>query len=84
MSYLLLFLGQGLNFLLAVINIRAASKGLIKWTAASDFIISLVSFVLIQHIAKANNTMEIIAYASGGAVGSAIAILITRSWDATR
>lgn len=81
MTYLILFFGQGLNFLIAVINIRAASRGLIKWTVISDFVFSMVSFLLIQHIAHANNMWEVLAYATGGGVGSAIAILLTRKWD---
>ena len=81
MTYLLLFFGQGLNFLIAVINIRAASRGLIKWTVASDFVFSMVNFTLINHIAKAKDIWEMLAYAAGGGVGSAIAILVTRRWD---
>lgn len=77
----LLFFGQALNFLIAIINIRAASKGYIGWTMTSDFIFSAVNFTLIGHIAKANNWIELIAYAMGGAIGSGAAILVTRKWD---
>lgn len=81
MTYLLLFLGQGINFLIAVVNIRAASRGYIKTTMASDFLFSAVNFLLIQHIATAKDWREMLAYATGGAIGSASAILITRRWD---
>ena len=81
MTYALLFFGQGLNFLIAVINIRAASRGLIACTVVSDVIFSLVSFILIHHIAVANTWMEMGMYAAGGGAGSALAIVLTRKWD---
>ena len=81
MRYLLLFAGQGLNFLIAVVNIRAASRGLITVTAISDFLFCAVNFVLIQKVASANDSTELIAYALGGACGSALAITLTRRWD---
>ena len=81
MIYVILFFGQGLNFLIAVINIRAASRGMIKWTVITDVIFSMVSFTLIQHIATAGNLWELLAYAVGGGAGSALAIYVTSHWD---
>lgn len=81
MIYLLLFCGQGLNFLIAVVNIRAASRGYVKFTMATDFVFSAVNFWLIQHIAQAHTGAELLAYATGGAIGSAAAIWLTRHWD---
>lgn len=81
MNYFLLFIGQAINFLIAVVNIRAATRGYIKLTMASDFLFSAVNFLLVQHIAKANNWGELLSYATGGAIGSATAILLTRRWD---
>lgn len=80
MRYLWLFVGQGLNFLLAVVNIRAASHG--KWllTGLSDFVFCVVNFLLIQRIAVANDWGELLAYAMGGGVGSIVAMFLTRRW----
>lgn len=79
--YLLLFLGQGLNFLVAIVNIRAASKGKVAVTMASDFVFCAINFVLIQKVAAAQDWRELLAYAAGGSVGSACAIYLTRHWD---
>ena len=81
MSYVRLFVGQGLNFLIAVFNIRAASKGKIWLTGVSDFAFCLVNFYLIQKIAAAGTTLEMFAYASGGMAGSMLAVKLTRRWD---
>lgn len=79
--HLMLFFGQMLNFVIAVINIRAASKGYIKITMASDFVFSAVNFLLITKIAQAHNYRELLDYAIGGAIGSGLAILMTKKWD---
>lgn len=81
MRYAILFFGQGLNFIIAVVNIRAAARGLIKTTMATDFVFCVVNFLLIQKIAQAGNALELLAYASGGSLGAAAAILLTRRWD---
>lgn len=81
MSYLLLFLGQALNFLLIVINIRACSKGKIAIAVLTDFAICVLGFGLIHVIAAAHVPLEVLAYALGGSAGSAGAILLTRKWD---
>lgn len=81
MRYLLLFCGQMLNFLIAVVNIRAASKGKLAFTMGSDFLFCAVNFILIQKVAQANNPFELFAYATGGAIGSGLAILLTKTWD---
>ena len=82
MTYLLLFCGQAVNFLIAVFNIRAASRGKIWLTGTSDFAFCIVNFLLIQKIAEASNTWEMLAYASGGMGGSMLAVKLTRKWDA--
>ena len=76
----ILFFGQGLNFLIAITNIRAASKGYILTTGISDFLFCLVNFVLIQRIASAGSGLEILAYALGGMVGSMAAVYLTKHW----
>jgi len=81
MRYLLLFAGQSLNYLIAIINIRAASRGKLWFTSATDFLFCVVNFLLIQHIAITGSHWDMLAYASGGATGSALAILLTRRWD---
>lgn len=81
MHYLLLFVGQGVNFLIAVLNIRAAARGKIAITAGTDFLFCAVNFLLIQRVATARNHWELLAYALGGACGSALAIVVTRRWD---
>mgnify|MGYP001586542033 CR=1 FL=1 len=81
MKYLFLFGGQGLNFLIAVFNIRAASRGKIWLTGSSDFVFCVVNFLLIQYIAVASSWLEILAYASGGMIGSMLAVRFTRRWD---
>jgi len=81
--YALLFFGQMLNFVIAVINIRAASKGKIAITMGSDFLFCAVNFILIQKVAQANNYQELLAYAIGGSIGSGLAILVTKRWDHT-
>ena len=81
MRYLILFGGQCINFLIAIINIRAASRGKIWITSSTDFLFSAVNFLLITKIAQARDMWEMLAYAMGGAVGSAIAIVLTRRWD---
>lgn len=83
MSYLLLFLGQALNFLLIVVNIRACSKGKILAAVLTDFAICVLGFGLIHVIASAHAPLQVLAYALGGSVGSASAILLTRRWDTT-
>lgn len=77
---LVLFAGQGVNFLIAVINMRAIAAGKWGWTAASDFVFCLVSFTLIQQVAEATNRVEMLAYALGGTVGSLAAMWMTQHW----
>jgi hypothetical protein len=81
MRYLFLFAGQGINYLIAVINIRAASRGKLWFTSSTDFLFCVVNFLLIQHIAIAGSLRDLLAYAAGGAAGSTLAILLTRRWD---
>jgi hypothetical protein len=81
-TYLLLFLGQALNFLMIVINIRACAKSKILMAMATDFLICVLSFGLFRLIAQAHTWREMLAYALGGACGSALAIKVTRKWDA--
>lgn len=81
MNYAVLFLGQALNFLLIVINIRACAKGKMLMTIVSDFVICVLGFWLIRLIATAGTWGEVMAYAAGGACGSALAITLTRRWD---
>ena len=83
-KYLLLFAGQAVNFLIAIVNIRAASRGKMLVTCSTDFVFCAVNFALITQVAKAENVWELLAYASGGAAGSAIAIKMTRAWDRPR
>jgi hypothetical protein len=80
--YLILCGGQALNFLLAVINIRACAKGKMMASVVSDSIFCIVNYAMIRVIAEAGNAGELAAYALGGALGSAIAIKVTRHWDA--
>jgi hypothetical protein len=82
MRYAILFFGQGLTFIIAVINIRAAARGLIKTTMATDFVFCVVNFLLIQKVATAGTAFEMLAYALGGSSGAGLAILLTRRWDA--
>lgn len=79
---LLLFAGQALNFLLIVVNIRACAKGLIWAAVLTDFTICVLGFGLIHIIAGAHGANQILAYALGGSCGSALAIRLTRAWDA--
>ena len=79
--YLLLFGGQGLNFIIAVVNIRAASRGKYLVTGGTDFLFCLVSFILIQKVAIAHDFFDLLAYALGGALGSMFAIRLTKHWD---
>lgn len=81
MRFLILFVGQLINFLIAVINIRAASKGKIAFTMGTDFLFCAINFLLIQKVAQAANSWELVAYATGGAIGSGLAIILTRRWD---
>lgn len=80
MRYAILFFGQGLNFLIAVINMRAIASGRWAMTAVSDFVFCLVSYTLIQRIAHAGSSLELLAYAAGGTVGSLLAMYATRHW----
>jgi hypothetical protein len=80
MRYAILFFGQGVNFLIAVINMRAIASGRWAITAASDFVFCLVSYTLIQRIAHAGSTFELLAYAAGGTTGSLAAMWVTRHW----
>lgn len=81
MRFVILFFGQGLNFLIAITNIRAAAKGKLWTTVGSDFLFSVVNFYLITRIAQARDGYELLAYALGGAAGSGLAIRLTRKWD---
>lgn len=78
----LLFAGQATNFLLIVVNIRACAKGKIVVAVVTDFVICLLGFGLIHLVSQAHTWDQMASYAAGGAGGSAIAILITRKWDA--
>ena len=77
----MLFFGQLLNFVIAVVNIRAASKGMILLTGGSDFLFCVVNILLISHIVVGRDWREVLAYATGGAVGSMIAMKLTQRWD---
>ncbi|HUR19847.1 MAG TPA: hypothetical protein VMZ90_03510 [Vicinamibacterales bacterium] len=79
---LALFFGQAFNFLLIVVNIRACAKGLILAAVVTDFLICVLGFTLIRLIADAGTPTEVLAYALGGSSGSALAIWVTRRWDA--
>lgn len=81
MRYLLLGAAQALNFLLIVTNIRALNRGFIAITAVTDFVICLLGFWIIRTVAEAHTVGEALAYATGGALGSVAAILLTRKWD---
>lgn len=81
MTHLALFFGQAFNFLLIVINIRACAKGYIGIAVATDFVICLLGFKLIKLIGEAKTASQMAAYAAGGAVGSALAIMLTQRWD---
>jgi hypothetical protein len=78
MVYVLLFFGQGLNFLIAVLNIRAAAKGHLWLTGTTDFVFCVVSFTMIQHIPTVNGAGPMLAYATGGMLGSMLAVRISR------
>jgi len=75
-----LFAGQGLNFLIAVVNMRAIATGRWGMTAATDFVFCLVSFLLIQRVAEAGSLLELLAYALGGTTGSLGAMWATKHW----
>jgi hypothetical protein len=81
LRHLVLFFGQGLSYMLIVINVRAATKGKYAMTAGSDFLIGIVGFYLIQRIAAAGSWHEMLAYALGGSSGSVLAIWLTKHWD---
>lgn len=77
-----MFFGQGLNYLLIVVNVRACAKGMIGMAAFTDFAICILSFTLIQRVSKAETLLDKLAYACGGTIGSVAAILLTKAWDA--
>ena len=79
---LLLFGGQALNFFLLVINIRACARGKVLIAVGTDFLICLLGFSIFKLIAaNVAGMVEMFAYAMGGAVGSALAIWMTKKWD---
>lgn len=70
------------SYLVATINIRAATRGLILPTVITDIFLCFISFNIIRLVGEAQSQYEVLPYAAGGALGSAIAILLTRKWDA--
>ncbi len=81
MRHLVLFFGQGLSYMLIVINVRAAAKSKYLMTAGTDFLIGILGYALIQRIVDAHTWHEALSYATGGACGSVLAIWITKRWD---
>jgi hypothetical protein len=74
-----LFFGiQFMQFFLITINLRAAAQGLYAWTAFSDLLISANNFLLIKRISQSESRPALIGYSLGGALGSILAIYITK------
>jgi hypothetical protein len=81
MIYVWLFFGQMLNFLIVVLNVRASTRGYIKFTMLSDLVFCFVSALMIRKIAVATSFYQLLAYSAGGSCGSGIAIVLSRHWD---
>lgn len=76
-----LFLGQLVNYLICTFSIRAASKSRVWFTVGADFLLCVINFWMIRLVATADTWWQVVVYAAGGAVGSALAIRLTRRWD---
>jgi hypothetical protein len=83
-SALLLFVVNGVNYLLLVLNYRAVAQGSITRTAITDGLIAAAGFTLIGHVAAADrNILGHVAYVLGGVVGSIVALLLSRRLERT-
>lgn len=80
---LVLFVINTLNYLLLVLNYRAVAQGSITRTAITDALIAAAGFTLIGQVASAPRSIEgHVAYVLGGVVGSVLALLLSRRFEA--
>lgn len=80
LSFGLFFGLQGTNFLLIVVNMRAAAHLQYTMAALTDFLICLLSWTLLKKITEAQGWSAKLGYAFGGTCGSLLAMWLTRVW----
>lgn len=77
---MLLFTAEALVFLLATINFRACTKGMLRLTVVSDMLIAALGFSMVRWIAEAGTVFEQVIYVAGAGVGSMIGMHLTKQW----
>lgn len=81
MTFLWLGIMQMVSYLLATLNIRSAAKGKVGPTVLTDVAMGGMGFFLIKFVVEAKTVTEFVCYCLGGAIGSAVAIKLTKRWD---
>jgi hypothetical protein len=77
-QFWLFFSVQCLQYFLITVNYRAVSQGLYGWTFVSDMAVAFNGFLLIKRISDDKGRAGLAGYTLGGAVGSVMAIFITK------
>lgn len=78
-DFLIMFVVQLVLYMILVINFRAIAQANILWSVASDAIIAAMNFLIIQKIAKSDNSWVMFGgYTAGSAAGSVAGILLSK------
>lgn len=71
---------QFLNYLNLVVNYRAIAHRQIAWAIATDALASALAYVVIRRVGEAKNHWMLFGMILGGALASAVGILLTQAW----
>ena len=66
------------TYFLFSVNARALAQGRVAWTFFSDLLYAAVGYYIIRLVGKNESRMGQLGYVMGGAVGSIIAIELTK------
>jgi lipopolysaccharide export LptBFGC system permease protein LptF len=67
-----------LNYLLICVNMRYVAKGSYVGVGASDALILVLGFTVIQQVAEAHSTLAQAGYIAGGVLGAQLGLWLTR------
>lgn len=79
-QFSLMFIAELISFFIVVANTRAYTKGLYTWTAVTDMLFSLQTFVMAKLMiddANGRSWWAGAGFTLGGACGSLLAIFVT-------
>jgi hypothetical protein len=77
-SFGLMFGCQIMTYFIFSVNARALALGLIAWTVFTDLIYATVAYYIIKLVGKNECPFGQVGYILGGAIGSGLAIILTK------